>query len=182
MQKARRSSIQSTKTYKAFQVLQPQDLLQAFQFYKDIPVIHDIPDIPVIHDIPALQASLHVPAPSSTNQYLPVLSSVPVYPGNPPITALQHSSIRNHILILHTDWFPPETSLSTSRRHSTNLHSSKKGRCYDMGQNDTIGKIELIPSSVLSENKTNYKNDIHKFSNSLSYQESTDIPIYTSRC
>ena len=54
--------------------------------------------------------------------------------------------------------------------------------CCDMGQNDTIGKIELIPSSVLSENNTNYKNDIHKFSNSLSYQESTEIPIYTSRC
>ena len=27
--------------------------------------------------------------------------------------------------------------------------------CCDMGQNDTIGKIELIPFSVLSENKTN---------------------------
>ena len=60
MQKARRSSIQSTKTYKAFQTFQPQDLTQAFQFYKDIP------DIPVIHDIPALQALLHVPAPFST--------------------------------------------------------------------------------------------------------------------
>ena len=73
MQKTRRSSIQSTKTYKAFQAFQPQDLPQAFQFYKDIPVI---PDIPVIHDIPAFQALLHVPAPSSTIQYLPVLSSV----------------------------------------------------------------------------------------------------------
>ena len=62
MQKARRSSIQSTKTYKAFQAFQPQDLPQAFQFYKDIPVIHDIPDIPVIHDIPAFQALLHIPA------------------------------------------------------------------------------------------------------------------------
>ena len=61
MQKARRSSIQSTKTYKAFQAFQPQDLPQAFQFCKDIPVIHDIPDIPVIHDIPAFQALLHVP-------------------------------------------------------------------------------------------------------------------------
>ena len=59
MQKARRSSIQSTKTYKAFQAFQPQDLPQAFQFYKDIPVISDIP---VIHDIPAFQALLHVPA------------------------------------------------------------------------------------------------------------------------
>ena len=56
IQKARRSSIQSTKTYKAFQAFQPQDLTQAFQFYKGIP------DIPVIHDIPALQALLQVPA------------------------------------------------------------------------------------------------------------------------
>ena len=29
-----------------------------------------------------------------------------------------------------------------------------------MGQNDTIGKIELIPSSILSSNNTNCKNDI----------------------
>ena len=102
MQKARRSPIQSTKTYKAFQ---PQDLTQAFQFYKDIP------DIPVIHDIPALQTFLHVPAPSSTIQYLPVLSSV--FSVSRDSTRSSISSIR--MLILHTDWFPPETSLSTSR-------------------------------------------------------------------
>ena len=53
MQKARRSSIQFTQIYKAFQTFQPQDLPQAFQFYKDIPVIHDIP---------TFQALLHVPA------------------------------------------------------------------------------------------------------------------------
>ena len=29
-----------------------------------------------------------------------------------------------------------------------------------MGQNDTIGKIELKPSFVLSSDNTNYKNDI----------------------
>ena len=129
MQKARKSSIQSTKTYKAFQAFQPQDLPQAFQFYKDIPVIHDIPDIPVIHDIPAFQALLHVPAPSSTIQYLPVLSSVS--------RDSTHSSISSiRMQILHTDWFPPETPLSTSRRQyiTTNFHSSKKGRCCDIGQ------------------------------------------------
>ena len=105
MQKARRSSIQSTKTYKAFQAFQPQDLTQAFQFYKDIP------DIPVIHDIPALQALLHVPAPSSTIQYLPVPSSVSSVSRDS-----THSSISSiRMLILHTDWFPPETPLSTSR-------------------------------------------------------------------
>ena len=54
--------------------------------------------------------------------------------------------------------------------------------CCDMGQNDTISKIELILTSVLSENNTNYKNDIHKFSNSLSDQESTEDPINTYRC
>ena len=40
----------------------------------------------------------------------------------------------------------------------------QKGRCCDMGQNDTIGKIELNPSFVLSSNNTNYKNDIQLFS------------------
>ena len=37
---------------------------------------------------------------------------------------------------------------------------SQKGRCCDMGQNDTIGKIELNPSFVLSSVETNCKNDI----------------------
>ena len=32
-----------------------------------------------------------------------------------------------------------------------------------MSQNDTISKIELIPAFVLSTDKTNCQNDIHKF-------------------
>ena len=32
--------------------------------------------------------------------------------------------------------------------------------CCDMGQNDTIGKIELNPSFILSSDNTNCKNDI----------------------
>ena len=32
-----------------------------------------------------------------------------------------------------------------------------------MGQNDTIGKIELNPSFVLSSDETNCKNDIQLF-------------------
>ena len=32
--------------------------------------------------------------------------------------------------------------------------------CCDMDQRDTIGKIELIPFSVLSTDNTNCKNDI----------------------
>ena len=95
--------------YPVYKAFQPQDLPQAFQFYKDIPVIYDIP---VTHDIPTLLALLHVPAPSSTNQYLPVLSSV---------SSISRDSTRSSISlirmqILHIDWFPPETPLSTSRR------------------------------------------------------------------
>ena len=32
-----------------------------------------------------------------------------------------------------------------------------------MDQSDTIGKIELNPSFILSSDNTNYKNDIQKF-------------------
>ena len=35
--------------------------------------------------------------------------------------------------------------------------------CCNMGQNDTIGKIELNPSSVLSSDNTNCKNNIQYF-------------------
>ena len=38
-----------------------------------------------------------------------------------------------------------------------------EGQCCDMGQNDTIGKIELNPSIVLSSDNTNCKNDIQLF-------------------
>ena len=36
-------------------------------------------------------------------------------------------------------------------------------KCCDMGQNDTIGKIELNPSFILSSDETNCKNDIQLF-------------------
>ena len=48
--------------------------------------------------------------------------------------------------------------LRTDIRVQTSLF--QKGRCCDMGQNDTIGKIELNPSFVLSSVETNCKNDI----------------------
>ena len=49
-----------------------------------------------------------------------------------------------------SEWDPAELDV----RHT------RHGTCCDMGQNDTIGKIELNPSFVLSSNNTNYKNDI----------------------
>ena len=39
----------------------------------------------------------------------------------------------------------------------------QKGRCCDTGQNDTISKIELNPSFILSSDETNCKNDIQLF-------------------
>ena len=42
-------------------------------------------------------------------------------------------------------------------------HTRLAGTCCDMGQNDTIGKIELNPSIVLSSDNTNCKNDIQLF-------------------
>ena len=35
-----------------------------------------------------------------------------------------------------------------------------RGLCCDTGQNDTIGRIELNPSFVLSRNNTNCKSEI----------------------
>ena len=83
------------------------------------------------------QALLHVPAPSSINQYLPVLSSVS--------RNSMHSSISLiRMQILHTDWFPPETPSSTSWDILQTLHSSKKGRCCDIGHTfDIFYRIEL---------------------------------------
>ena len=131
MQKAKRSSIQSTKTYKAFQAFQPQDLTQAFQFYKYIP------DIPVIHDIPILQALLHVPAPSSTIQYLPVLSSaIQCIQGFYPFQHFFNQNANStHRLVSTRNSI--EYQSNTGHYITTNFHSSKKGRCCDIGHYST---------------------------------------------
>ena len=44
--------------------------------------------------------------------------------------------------------------------HQMDLHPD---RCCNMGQNDTISKIELFPSIVLLSDNTNCKNDIQLF-------------------
>ena len=43
------------------------------------------------------------------------------------------------------------------------LHTIDVSHCCDMDQSDTIGKIELIPSIVLSSDNTDCKNDIQLF-------------------
>ena len=56
----------------------------------------------------------------------------------------------------------------------------KKGRCCDMGQNDTIGKLELFPSfRLVRKTILIARMTFTGFSNSLSDQESTEFPIYT---
>ena len=95
----------------------------------------DIQDIPVIHDLPAFQAILQCSSISKES------------------TPFQHSPIRMHILhilqFLQFDWFPQKTPPSTSWATTdiTNIHSSKKGRCCDIGQIDRLFIIELFPLS-----------------------------------
>ena len=84
-------------------------------------------------------------------------------------TPFQHSPIRMHILhilqFLQFDWFHrklhrvPVGQLQTLQT----LHSSKKGRCCNIGQIDRFSIIELNPSFVLSSDNTNCKNDIQLF-------------------
>ena len=74
-------------------------------------------------------------------------------------TPFQHSPIRMHIL--QFDWFPQKLHrVPVEQLQITNIHSSKKGRCCDIGQIDIFSRIELIPSFVLSSDNTNCKNDI----------------------
>ena len=59
--------------------------------------------------------------------------------------------------------FNPQGLDSKSDIFRVQTFSFQKGRCCDMDQNDTIGKIELNPSIVLSSDNTNCKNDIQLF-------------------
>ena len=116
-----------------------------------------LPEIP--QDPPALQQPA-VPSSQAT-------STVDAIPTVPPSKQNDNSTPR-------TSWTPrhPRVSRRSTKRNSTpkawtaevifhiQTFLFQKGRCCDMGQNDTIGKIELNPSFVLSSDNTNYKNDI----------------------
>ena len=43
------------------------------------------------------------------------------------------------------------------------MHENSSNWCCDMDQSDTIGKIELNPSFVLSSKSANSRNDIQLF-------------------
>ena len=87
-------------------------------------------------------------------------------------TPFQHSPIRMHIL--QFDWFPQKlhrVPVGQLLQTLQTLHSSKKGRCCDIGQfrigkrcqDDIFSRIELSPLCVLSSRVTNCKNDIQLF-------------------
>ena len=76
----------------------------------------------------------------------------------------------------HTDTHTYAHTHTHTHTHTEQLHiptnasannlidvSARKQKCCNMGQNDTIGKIELNPSFVLSSDETNCKNDIQLF-------------------
>ena len=142
--------------------------------------IPDIPDIPVFPDIPA-------------------------YPGNSTSSSIsrestpfQHSPIRMHILhilqILQFDWFPQKTPPSTSWTIQTTnilqtLHSSKKGRCCDIGQNtyrlrcqdDIFSRIELFLQSSCQMKRLITRMTFNSFLSCLMSKESMEITIITSK-
>ena len=53
-----------------------------------------------------------------------------------------------------------QVTVATVTTTSTTNTQTVAGACCNMGQNDTIGKIELNSSFVLSSEETNCKNDI----------------------
>ena len=126
MQKARRSSIQSTrhssrKTFHrhsvstgTFQTFQSFQAFQSFQTFQPYWYYY-------------------------TFQHLPVQSSVSSVSRDSTRSSI--SLIRMHIL--HIDWFPPETPLSANQDFLQTLHSSKKGRCCDIGHKTLFYRIEL---------------------------------------
>ena len=140
----------------------------------DIPVVPDLPvisDIPVIHDLQALPGN-------STSSSISRES-----------TPFQHSPIRMHILhILQFDWFPQKTPPSTSWTIQTTdilqtLHSSKKGRCCDIGQTRRYSpEYYYSLQSSCHQELLITRMTFTSFSSSLSDQESTEITINTYRC
>ena len=111
----------------------------------------------VLHDLPRTFQSVMTFQPF---QAILQFYKVPVSPGNP-----THYSI----LRLECIFYKFYSSIGFHRNlhrvpigqlQTTNIHSSKKGRCCDIGQIDIFSRIELFPSNVLSSEKTNCKNDI----------------------
>ena len=68
-----------------------------------------------------------------------------------------------HIMRYYTYLYIVFYRLLEVRRSSVICYPWVSDNCCDMDQNDTIGKIELKPSIVLSSDNTDCKNDIQLF-------------------
>ena len=139
---------------RALQVLQSSSRNSTHRRQGDLLEIHPC----VLQDIPGNSSCFqrHSRHSSHSRHYrdIPVHSWPSSLPGNstmfqylqgiPP--HFQHSPIRMHIL--QFDWFPQKTpteyQLGNYRHY---IHSSKKGRCCDIGQIDRFSIIELFPLS-----------------------------------
>ena len=87
-------------------------------------------------------------------------------PGNPSCSSASSTSRvppHSSILQLKCIFYIPIGFHRNSTEYqldNTNFHSSKKGRCCDIGQIDIFSRIEFKQASILSSDNTNYKNDI----------------------
>ena len=126
-----------------FQAFQPQVLTKATPVTPIAPetfhVFPVFPDIPILPDTPETFRTFQ-----SFMTFLPfqaILQILQCSSISRESTPFQHSPIRMHILqFLQFDWFPQKTpSTSWAITNITNIHSSKKGRCCDIGQT-CIGK------------------------------------------
>ena len=126
---------------------------------RDIPVFPVFPDIPVFPDTPETFRTFQS---FMTFQPFQAILQVPVFPGIPPHSSIlrlecvfynfyrSYSSIGFHRKLHRV----PVGQLQTLQTLQT-LHSSKKGRCCDIGQtcigkrcqDDIFPRIELIPLS-----------------------------------
>ena len=107
----------------------------------------------VLQDIPGTPAASPYKGNSSYSRDIP---DIPAFPGNSTSfsisresTPFQHSPIRMHILqILQFDWFPQKLHRAPVEQLQTflqTLHSSKKGRCCDIGHVEGVGGIADMP-------------------------------------
>ena len=134
------------------------------------PVYKDLQGIPVLQGHSRHSSHSWYSSPtgittrSSTLQYNPVPSSaIQCIQGFHPFQHFFNQNTNStHRLVSTRNSI--ECQSNTRQYILQTFHSSKKGRCCDMSQYDTIGKIELIPPSALSSRVTNCYNDIHKFS------------------
>ena len=129
---------------------------------KQKPISAELQPTTVLPEIPQESPVLQQPAVPSSQ----ATSTVDAIPTVPPLMQNRNSTPRTPRTPRQPEYpeevpkeFHPQDLDYKSDISCTDI-LFQKGRCCDMGQNDTIGKIELNPSFILSSDNTNCKNDI----------------------